>query len=306
MREIDLDEPVDRLPSDTFLIYGDTGQGKTTLSAGFPRPLILADESEAGWKAIRGLTDDLLFEPGLKPMIWGISGMGDMATALERIPPLIASGRVMTVVVSSITFYAQTYLTHLSGTVNDPRQIYGKLGEHLRWLRTGYHSLGVNVVWEALESRPEDAVKDKLGNIVKDAQPGGPMIAGQQAGIIAASVTYLWRCTLDVLKKDGQIFDHVAKLRTKALGGYVGRSRIGPGWPQLPSPLLGGYKGFLAASGFDVERIQQGLPPIKTAVSTPPKPAAPKVVTRPAVTSLAPKVASPPSGAQATTNPSKK
>lgn len=287
MREIDIYESDDKLPVDTFLTFGRTGSGKTTASAGWPRPLFLVDESEGGYKSLRGLTDEQLFEPEIGPMVWGIRDIADMAAALQKVQPYIASGRVMTIVISSITFYADTYLAHLNAQRPgaDSRQIYGELSVHLRWLRTSFHNLGVNIVWEALESSPEDPVVDaKTKAVIKAAQPGRPLIAGQQAEKFAAGVTYLWRTTLDVVQKDGKPFDHIIKFHTRAAGGYVSRSRIGAGLPQLPHPLLGGYKGFLTALGYDVELLRKGLPPLKTAVPV-----------------SAPKAASPSSGARSTT-----
>ena len=105
MREISLHEveKLDQLPVDTFMLYGDTGAGKTTWSAGMPRPLFLADESEGGWASLKGLAADQLFEAEVDPLIWGIKDMNDMDTSLSRIPALVASGRVRTVVIRSRT-----------------------------------------------------------------------------------------------------------------------------------------------------------------------------------------------------------
>jgi hypothetical protein len=287
MREIDLNSRA--LEPDTFLIYGGTGSGKTTGTAGWPRPLVLADESEGGYKALKGLSDDQLFEPGIQPIVWGIREMGDVATALDRIPPLIASHKVMTVIINSITFYSETYLAHLNAQRPgaDSRQIYGDLSIHLRQVRTRFHNLGVNIVWEALDAKPEDAVLEK-GVVVKSAQPGRPMISGRQAEQFAAGVTHLWRATLDVVQKDGKPHEYVWKLQTRQGGAYAARSRIGVGLPQLPNPMTGGYKGFLRAQGLDVEQIRRSLPPI----ATPPRPAQPA---KPAQPTTVPRVASPPS-----------
>lgn len=281
MRELSLYETdnLDQLPIDTFILYGDTGTGKTTCSAGFPRPLFLADESEGGWKSLRGLADDQLFEPDVDPLVWGIKEMNDVATALNKIPPLVVSGRVRTVIISSITFYAQTYLAHLQR--NDPgidtRQLYGSLAVHLREVRTRFHALGVNIIWEALADHPEtgDGKSNKTGR---------PKIAGQSADMFAAGVSYLFRCTLDDVREGGKVVDRVLKIFTQNTGGYISRPRIGKAAKQLPNPLLGGYRGFVEALGYDFERLRRSLPPI------------------PKVTTTAPKVASPPSGAKATTN----
>lgn len=283
MREISLDEDesADQLPYDTFLIYGPTRSGKTTFSAGFPRPLFLADKSEGGWKSLRKLADDQLFEPDVNPLVWEISEMNDVSTALQKIPPYIASGRVQTIVFSSITFYASTYLAHLNRTMaGDNRAIYGALAVHLREIRTRFHALGVNVVWEALADRPEG------GSETQAAREGGPQIAGKSADTFAAGVTYLWRTQLDETRaKDGSI-DRVLKLSTRTSGGYVAGSRMGKAGTQLPNPLLGGYKGFLQAQGYDIERLRRALPPIARVATTP---------------KTAPKVAPPPSGAKTAT-----
>lgn len=265
MREISLHEADDKLPVDTVLVYGDTGTGKTTFTAGWPRPLILADESEGGWKSLRGLTEDQLFEPGVEPKVWGIREMNDISQALERIPALIASGQVMTVGISSITFYSNTYLAHLVAQNKDAdnRQLYGSLSAHLRAIRTRFHSLGINVVWEALAAHPED------GSDGRAAKKGRPLIAGQQADQFAAGVTYLFRSTMDNVMKEGRIVDRILRLHTQDSGGYLSRARIGKGGTQLPNPLQGGYQGLLRALGYDVERLRKTLPPLKAAVSLP-------------------------------------
>jgi hypothetical protein len=289
MREIDLYASQDLavLPVDTFVLYGDTGSGKTTASGGFPRPLVLADETEGGWKSLVGMTDEQLFEPDVDPMVWGIAEMADMATALKRIPPLIASGRIRTVVISSITFYANTYLAHLirNDPGRDSRQVYGELAVHLREIRTRMHSLGVNVVWEALADHPES------GEDGKAIRPGRPSIPGKSADQFSAGVGYLFRAVLDDVRKDGKIVDRVLKLMTQTTGNYLARPRIGAAERQLPNPLLGGYKGFLEARGYDVAQLRKALPPIQRATSTP--------AAKPQTTS-APKVVTPPSGAKAT------
>jgi len=289
VRQISLyeDDDLDRLPIDTFLIYGDTGTGKTTCSGGFPRPLVLADETEGGWKSLRGLSDDQLFEPEVNPIVWGISEMSDMIAAVNQIRPLVAAGRVLTVVVSSITFYANSYLSHVN-RINpgiDTRQLYGNLATHLREVRTQVHNLGVNVVWEALADHPESGGEDQ------PSRPGRPSIPGKSADQFSAGVGYLFRAALDDTKKDGKIVDRTLKLYTQPMGGYLSRCRIGKELKQLPNPLLGGYKGFLEARGYDVARLRKGLRPIDKSIST--APAAMALPTKPPIISK-PKAVSPP------------
>lgn len=284
MREIDLyeDQDLDRLPVDTFLIYGDTRSGKTTCTGGFPRPLVLADGSEGGWRSLKGLADDQLFEPDVDPIVWAIESMGDMALALGKIPPLIASGRVRTVGISSITFYANTYLTHLKrqDPDRDNRQVYGDLAGHLREIRTRFHNLGVNIVWEALADHPESSEDGKA------SKKGRPSIPGKTADQFAAGVNYLFRTGVEDHRKDGKIVSREYRLYTQDTGGYLAGVRLGKAERPLPNPLIGGYKGFLEARGYDLERLRRALPPI---------PKQPPVSKQ----SSAPKA--PPSGAKATT-----
>lgn len=293
IEEIDLyaDDNQDQLPKETFLIYGDTGTGKTTWSAGAPRPLFLADSSEGGWKSLRGLADDQLFEPEVDPMVWGVSDLPDMASALKRIPALVQSGRIATVVISSITYWANTYLAHLQANKPgiDTRQLYGQLAEHLRMIRTQFHNLGTTVIWEALADHPETGGED--GKISK---PGRPSIPGKSADQFAAGVTFLFRSAIEDVRKDGAIVERKQKLFTQTTGGYISRGRLGKAATQLPNPLYGGYAGFLKARGFDVERLRRSMPRIPEKPSTSAKPAS--------TATSNPKAASPPS---AVTTPKK-
>ena len=279
MREISLHdvEKRDQLPVDTYMLYGDTGAGKTTWSAGMPRPLFLADESEGGWASLKGLADDQLFEAGVTPLVWGINAMNDMDTSLGRIPALVASGRVRTVVISSITFYADTYLAHLvrNNPSVDTRQLYGSLATHLRDLRTRFHSLGVNVMWEALAAHPEAGEDGRKG------KPGRPAIAGKSGDQFAAGVGYLFRCVMEEVREGGKVVSSRSKVITKTEGGYIARSRIGVAAKQPPNPITTGYKGFLQALGYDIEQLRRGLPRLPTVAATPAKVTAPAPIIKP-------------------------
>lgn len=282
----------------TFLTYGDTRSGKTRFSATFPRPLFLADATERGWETIANMSDDAFFEPGVKPIVWGIKEMNDMSQALGsigstqvagRIDPLIASGRVKTIVISSITFYADLFLngTIANMTKYDPRAAYGALGNHLRDLRVKAHSKGVNVVWEALAKHPEPAQFDKEGQLTQAATAGGPMIPGQQGDKFAAGVQALWyfRKTYNNGEKNPPTFE----IRTQPYGKYVAGNRLGDRADSLPNPMSGNYSDYLRLIGVDPDEVRAKLPPLPAdgpkivtkAPSVPP--AARKVITTPAV-----------------------
>ena len=158
MREIDLDK--DTATRTTVLSYGPMRSGKTRWAATWPRPLFLSDNTESGWTTIKNMPDELFFEPGRRPKVWAIEQAVDMMAAISKIDPLIRRGEVQTVVVDSLTFYAQLYLSFLEATTSrgskqaDGRQIYGNLQTHLRALRVQLHALPVNVVWICLDVPP--------------------------------------------------------------------------------------------------------------------------------------------------------
>lgn len=283
MREIDLKSADKKLPINNFLIYGDTRSGKTTFLASFPRVLIFADATEKGWESLIELPDEQLFEPGVKPMVWAIESMSDFSQALAKAKPLIASGRVKTLGIDSITFYADMYLAGLifAQTKKDNRSAYGDLGTHLRHIRVETHGQGCNSVWLALAKHPDE-----------DNPTGGPMIPGQQAAKLAASTDYIFYARAErtrVGNKDGPT---TFELRTKRFGPYVAGNRLG-GRAELPDPMIGTYSDFLTCLGYDANALRKTLPPIgaplKINMSAPIKPVVPPViVTRPVVNQPAP------------------
>lgn len=266
MRDINLDEAPNTLPVDTILNYGDTGTGKTTWSAGMPRVVFFAVDDEGGFTSLKGLTEDQVFEPGTpfsKPIVWALSEMGDMSKAIERVTPMIASKRVLSIAISSLTFYADMYLARLerSNPGIDTRQLYGQLGNHLRDLRVRIHSLGVNVCWEALADHPEPSADGKAGHA------GRPLIPGKQADKFSAGVGFLFHMRSDDIREKGQVVGRVFKQYTQNYGGYLARTRIGQADAQLPNPMQGGYQEFLTARGYDVDLVRKNLPKVNGAVS---------------------------------------
>jgi len=257
MRDISLEEAPAKLPTNTFLIYGASRTGKTRFAASFPRPLFLSDATEQGWETIKFMPEDEFFEPGVKPIVWGIEQMNDMAQAVERAKPLIASGRVQSVFVDSISFYADLYLNYIFGMQGanpDNRKAYGMLGQHLRDLRVKVHGLGVNVGWLALDRHPGD-----------DAPRGGPLIPGQQSDKFCAGVNFVFYTRIENGKREnGKILSRTFEVRTIEFGPYVAGNRLGDS--QLPDPFVGNYAALLAARGYDVDAIRKALPPLVATV----------------------------------------
>lgn len=293
MREIDVSSPEDapagEIPRHSFCVYGETRSGKTTWAATFPRPLFLSDVTEAGWESIRNIGDDLLFEPGRKPKVFGIEAITDITLAMEKAKPLILSGEVRTLVFDSLTFYCDLYLANMAAlqTKPDNRALYGMLGTHLRDLRVKLGSAPVNVVWLCL-ARPAD-----------DTNPvGGPLIPGQQGAKFAAGCNYLLYArrssTKDASGAQENYFIH-----SRPYGQYMAGSRLGVNADKLPSPFQGNYAEFMASLGYDVDAIRKAVagvsdPGAKASVPPAARPAVvpngAKAPVRPPVRTVAPVV----------------
>jgi hypothetical protein len=259
VREINLDQPADVMPCNTFLTFGDSRSGKTTWAASFPRPVFFSDVSEGGWDSIANMPDDQLFEPGVKPLVWGIEEMDDMLKARAKVAPLIAAGRVKTIVIDSLSFYSDLFLNFLVGaqTKKDVRAAYGDLGNHLRDLRVKIHALGVNVVWLCLAKHPGD-----------DVPTGRPLIPGQQGDKFMAGVHYIFYSRTSQEKRGTEQGPTVFEMRTRKYNNYIAGNRLGGLAANLPDPLIGNYETLITQLGFDADLIRGGLPSIATADAT--------------------------------------
>jgi hypothetical protein len=279
VREINLDQSMNVMPRNTFLVYGDSRSGKTTWAATFPRPLFLSDVTEGGWDSIANMNDDQLFEPGVKPLVWGIEAMTDMVTAREKAAPLIASGRVQTIVVDSLSFYCDLFMNFLlmNQVKKDTRAAYGDLGNHLRDLRAKTHMLNVNVVWLCLARHPDEV--EPLGR---------PMIPGQQADKFMAGVHYIFHSRVDQQKRGQELLPPTYEMRTKKYAGYLAGNRLGGKANLLPDPFVGDYQTLVEALGYDADVLRQSMPKIsataaKAQVPVPVQPHQPPPAARPSI-----------------------
>ncbi len=269
MRDIGIDIQPQAVPANTFLQYGDTRTGKTQFAATFPRPFIIVDIGERGYETVQTMDRSLWWEPSVDPIIVGIDTMADFALIVERIKPLVASGRILTVVFDAFTFYCDFYLAQLNTLMpgGDTRQIYGKLGTHLQYVRNALHQLPVNVVWNCLAAAPEtgDAGTIKMG---------GPLIPGAQGAKYPAGVNYLFYTKLVQKRDKGEISEERYEIHTRQCGLYAAGNRLGDS-NSLPNPFLGGtYESLLPFLGYDAEMIRKAMKPLVAA--------RPAIVTRPA------------------------
>lgn len=232
--DVDLDKPSHARR--TIVGYGATRSGKTHFAATAPRPLFLSDATESGWTTIQNMDRELWYEPGHKPIVWQIREVVDLAQAFARAQPLIAAGKVRTVVIDSLTFYADLYLAwaYKASEKQDTRKIYGDLSINLRQTRVQWHGLPINVIWLCLVKEPDEENKQ-----------AGPLIPGQQASKFAAGVDNImyFRRTADAFA-----------IHTKTTGVYVAGGREGA--KVVPNPLPGStFRDYLRAIGDPAQAV---------------------------------------------------
>jgi hypothetical protein len=233
MRVVNLDTnaPKRRI---TVLSYGASRAGKTRFAGSFPRPLFLSDNSEGGWETLRNMDQNAWYEPDVAPKVWALEKAEDMAQAVASIDKICrgetltiggvkyAPGDIQTVVVDSLTFYADSYLTALERAGGkDMRQIYQRLGQHLREVMVRVHELPVNVIWICLEKAPDE----------DNPSTGGVLVAGQTRDKAPARCDYwMYHRTFTKNPTIGPEYE----VRTKKFGPWPAGGRDEG---ALPDPL---------------------------------------------------------------------
>ena len=252
MERIDLSQPNPKRRI-TALSYGASRSGKTRFAGTWPRPLFLSDASEGGWETLRTMADEDLYEPGKRPDVWALHSARDMLQALDQLEIDVRAGKYRTIVVDSLTFYADSYFAALEQAQvagdkkRDPRQLYGDLASHLRYLMIRVHNLPCNVLWLCLDKPPTETT------------PGGPLLAGQSADKAPARCDYyLYHRSTTV--GQGLVFE----VRTKRFGGYPAGGRDGG---ALPDPMEPTFRSLEEALGLmaHVKPTPPGGPPTQVA-----------------------------------------
>lgn len=270
MREISFERKPDALPIQTVINYGDTGTGKTTWAATWPRVFAIVDAIERGYESIITSDRSTWFEPdGPEPVIVAIESIEDLAKLCEqggRIDQEIARGRCETIVFDAFSYYCELALAHilkLQGGKNDNRAAYGDLGKHLRAVRGMVHLKGKSVIWNCLAKHPSD-----------DDKRGMPLVPGKQGEMWPGAVDFVLRSRLDrrstlveIVGEDGKPTGQKERqisetfyMNTRTDGPWLARNRLGAqGQALLPDPFIGTYTDFITALGYDVEALRARL-----------------------------------------------
>ena len=265
----------------TFMCYGDTRSGKTRFAGTFPNALFISDKSERGWTTLETMPGTDFYHSDKAPLVLGVIDRQEMTEALTKAEQLVRMGLIDTLVVDSLTFYAESWYQSeqkkmISAGANaklDTRALFGALSSHLADIRMLIHEWGCNVVWTALASPPEDG------------RQGGPMVSGKSRERFPAGCDHIFRHRrYDAVDDDNQPVV-VYEARTCAADGYVGGGRDSGALPDtIPWPTYRTVAEYLGLPEVDPKLVPPELliEPVGAAASTAAStaPIAPRQVTR--------------------------
>lgn len=246
--DIKMTAPWHNFVANDFIVHNS---GKTEFGASFPRPLIIADTIEGGWKTVSTMDRSKWFEPEREPIVKGIENLNDLTALMPVMDQLISQGLVCSVIFDAFSFYVDFFLRGVLNAMAKPdnRQAYGILGNHLVNVRSDLHSRPVNVVWNALCKHPDE-----------DDPKGRPMIPGKQGDKFSAGVDFLFHSRVEQKKEGGKIVRTEYQLRTQQFNAYIAGNRLGASADLLPDPFSGTYAEMMALLGYDIEKIRANLP----------------------------------------------
>lgn len=177
-------------PWTSWFLYGCTGSAKTTSASTFPKPLFLVPENERSHVALMGLDFPYIEITGANAPYSPSTGKGGMKAVLQAIHAEYNknpnSFPYDTIVVEALSHYVDLALADFGAGSGDNRQVYGKLGDHLREMHNRLRSIEVHVVYTALSTT--------TGGDEGTAQLGGPLMPGKMQFKLPAACDVLGYC----------------------------------------------------------------------------------------------------------------
>lgn len=220
----------------SILSYGRSRSGKTRFAATFPRARFLSEASERGWTTIETMPSEHFYEPDVPPEVWPIDDAAQMTEALSKTKEDVFAGKILTIVIDSLTFYSDSHFQFLfaqaarmtpAGKAIDTRALYGALAQHLQNLRIDIHKWPCNVIWTALEKTPD-----------QEHPQGGPLLTGQTAAKFPAGCDHVF---YHRSYTNNELVDNVMQqfryfeMRTASYGQYLAGGRDSG---LLPDPIF--------------------------------------------------------------------
>jgi hypothetical protein len=212
------------------LIAGAASSGKTSFVATAPRPLIIADETEGGYKTLYEIDPSLRWDPRVEPEVWSIESIKDVGPLLVRLEKAAASGNFPwgTVAFDPISIYSDRVLFELGqdgkksdGTQMDGRALYGDLATHLQMLIRRMHALPAHILW--------------CSHVKPGADDGLIAIGGQMADKFPAFCDFKWYTNVTTMPGRPPAFE----LRTQPFRSW---KFLGCRYGHLPDPLIPSFK----------------------------------------------------------------
>ena len=160
------------------LVYGDSGMGKTVLSATAPAPVLLSAES--GVLSLQRQNLVKLFGENNQHICYNIptitiSTVDELTEAYEWMSKSAEAVQFQSVCIDSISEIAEVVLNNAKRTVKDPRQAYGELIEKMETVIRLFRDLPGKNVYMSAKMEPS---KDELTGIIKY----GPSMPGSKLG----------------------------------------------------------------------------------------------------------------------------
>jgi hypothetical protein len=249
----------------SILAYGRSRSGKTRFAASFPRVRFLSDASERGWSTVETMPEECYYEPDWIPEVWPIEDAAQMAEALARSKEDVLAGRILSLCIDSLTFYADSHYQwlyamaakHAGNKPIDTRSLYGALAQHLQNIRTDIHRWPCNVIWTALEKAPDS-----------DNPQGGPLLTGQSAQKFPAGCDHVFyfRSYTAMEQIDGKSeMRRYFEARTAPFGAYLAGGRDSG---LLPDPLYDPTYRQIAEALDLPDPLAKPAPPVSQPAST--------------------------------------
>jgi hypothetical protein len=149
------------------LVYGDSGMGKTVLTATLPSPVLLSAES--GVLSLKRKNLERLFgvnTPGIAyeiPTIQ-ITTVDDLSEAYRWLTTSADARYFQSIALDSISEIAEQVLNNAKRQVKDPRQAYGELIEKMETLIRCFRDIPGKNVYVSAKMEPQ---KDEMTGVVK-------------------------------------------------------------------------------------------------------------------------------------------
>jgi len=203
------------------IVGGKASSGKTHFAATWPKPLFLSDATEGGAATLEGMDPAMWWDAKSPPEVWEIENMMEMPKLVTDLLNRKGSFPWQTVVVDSLSIYAQRVLRELyaADSKQDNRQRYGQLSDGLSSLVSRVHSLPAHIVW--------------LCHVDDDQQLTVP---GKASAALWAYMSYKWMTYVSTSPQPNTPAEyqlhHRPWMRADWLGG---RSTIAAPSPMIPS-----------------------------------------------------------------------